>query len=64
MRETAAKKVYSWEYAARDECEKAQLMLASLAPKVMKVVGVAASRFDNKGDIKDGGSDEIIDASL
>ena len=38
-------------------------MLASLAPKV-KVVGVAASQFDNKGDIKDGGSDEIIDANL
>ena len=52
------------EDAARDECEKAQLMLASLAPKVMKVVGVDASQFDNKGDIKDGGSDEIIDASL
>ena len=29
----------------------------SLAPKVMKVVGVTASQFDNKGDIKDGGSD-------
>ena len=30
----------------------------------MKVVGAAASQLDNKGDIKDGGSDEIIDASL
>ena len=26
-------------------------------------MGVAASQFDNKGNIKDGGSDEIIDAS-
>jgi hypothetical protein len=35
-----------------------------LSPATDKVMRVTASQLDNNGDVKDGGSNEIIDASL
>jgi hypothetical protein len=39
----------------------AAVCLSSATAKVMRVT---ASQLDNKGDVKDGGSNEIIDASF